>query len=816
MRGAAMLTNLHPVQKSLLMLAATLALSCAPYIAAAQSVPMLVQAETMTLVAPMAAGYDVAAMGGRFISPTSGTSTNSPVRSAHVQVSVPAAGTYYLWARIAGPTDTSDALYVGIDASFDRVFPSVPGPYQWVRVETSDGSAVHGFSLGAGDHTIQVGYGEIGAKLDAVYLTADAAEVPTFTPPMRLAIEAESFNRVAPMTVGAEATALGGQYLSPTSGTSTTNPVRSADVQVSVPAGTWYLWARIAGPTDTSDALYVGIGTSFDRVFPSALGAYQWVRVETANGSGINGFSLAAGAHTIQVGYGEIGAKLDAVYLTNDSAEVPSFAPMRRVIEAETMTLTAPMMVGVDANANGAQHISATSGTNSTVPVREASTTVTAPAAGTYYLWARLKGASMDSDALYVGFNNTWDRVFPSTTGSYEWVRVENGDGSAAYGFSLSAGEHIIQVGHGEIGARLDAVYVTDDANDTPTGQTSPPLGPCVNPSGGYEGFGRNTTGGAGQSVYRVTNLNNSGTGSLRDALSVGNRCIVFDGLTAGGTINLTSQLNVRSNVTIDGFTAPSPGITLRNDAPFDDTGWPPILNISGMNNVVVRGIRVRHSPADGITIYNAFNVVVDHVSVSGFGDGAIDVTRSSHDVTIQWSILGDGNPQHNFPSLISYNAHRVSVHHNLYVRGDYRNPMCSGPSAWPPDITCDVRNNLVWDFAGHGTSVQTYGMANIINNYYYSSGRLASDGRAGTASSVINLSYGPNSVYVSGNHSRNGWNLEGRGNRSTPFSVVAPATTDAITAAKAVREKAGARNLPTWGLDATDQGYINQIPEQL
>ena len=107
--------------------------------ALAQSVPLLLQAESMTLTAPMTAGYDIAAMGGRFISPTSGTSGSNPTRNASVEVNVPA-GTYFLWTRIAGATATSDALYVGIDSSFDRVFPSAPGPYEWVRVETSDGS----------------------------------------------------------------------------------------------------------------------------------------------------------------------------------------------------------------------------------------------------------------------------------------------------------------------------------------------------------------------------------------------------------------------------------------------------------------------------------------------------------------------------------------------------------------------------------------------------------------------------------------------------------------------------------------------------
>ena len=79
------------------------------------------------------------------------------------------------------------------------------------------------------------------------------------------------------------------------------------------------------------------------------------------------------------------------------------------------------------------------------------------------------------------------------------------------------------------------------------------PTGACANPSGGYEGFGRNTTGGAGKPVYRVTNLNDNGTGSLRDALSRGNRCVVFD---VGGTISAAALLtkSVASPIAIPGF----------------------------------------------------------------------------------------------------------------------------------------------------------------------------------------------------------------------------------------------------------------------
>jgi len=52
-------------------------------------------------------------------------------------------------------------------------------------------------------------------------------------------------------------------------------------------------------------------------------------------------------------------------------------------------------------------------------------------------------------------------------------------------------------------------------------------------------------------------------------------------------------------------------------------------------------------------------NVVMDHVSVIGFGDGTIDVSDDSHDVTVQWSIFAEGNPtvSHNLLSLVKYST---------------------------------------------------------------------------------------------------------------------------------------------------------------
>jgi hypothetical protein len=379
---------------------------------------------------------------------------------------------------------------------------------------------------------------------------------------------------------------------------------------------------------------------------------------------------------------------------------------------------------------------------------------------------------------------------------------------------ALQSGEAIKLAGYRDNNAwaRVDKIVFTPVASATPaqepvpTTPTDPIIGDavgslsnCANPSGGYGGFGRNTTGGAGKPVYRVTNLKDSGTGSLRDAVSQGNRCVVFD---VAGTITLSGNLLVKgANVTIDGLTAPSPGITLRERTLV-------VQGSSGASNVVLRGIRHRHAPLgmDAIRVYNAANVVIDRVSVAGFGDGAVDVTENARDVTIQWSILGAGNPDHNMVNLVGHEAKRVTLHHNLYINGGDRHPSCTrgaGSSSLAPELVCDVRNNLVWNYKWYGTAVRHYGKANVVNNYYYTP-------EGTTAEKSIYVAEG-GIAHVSGNYSKNGWNLNSNGNRSTPYEAVALATTDAVTAAKQVVAQAGARG-PRFGLDSVDQTFLGQI----
>jgi Carbohydrate binding module (family 6) len=560
---------------------------------------------------------------------------------------------------------------------------------------------------------------------------------------------------------------------------------------VNVPSsGNYDLAVRVANTLSTPPSFHIevdGVNVSGALSVPNtgSSSSFQWV--------GKQGVALSAGKRIVKVVADQQQFSVNSISVLASATTPPiigdgvgSVSPV--TVEAESMTLSTY----------------SSEGSRIRLPSGTATGTATKPfggASGKYDMQVHVLPESDGRPTLEVHKGST-------RLTTYTYPQQTSATSFKVSGVTLSQGEQIKLVGKGNGGAyaRVDKIVLTPSSASTPPPapdpvgtptEPSPVTGACANPSSGYEGFGRNTTGGAGKTLYRVTTLNDSGSGSLRDAISQGNRCVVFD---VGGTISLGSNLSVKgANITIDGFTAPSPGITLKNRAL--------VMDSSAASNVVVRGVRSRGTASgeDAMRVRNASNVVFDRVSITGFGDGAIDVTDNARDVTIQWSILGDGLPSHNFVNLIANGGRRVTLHHNLYVNGVDRLPKCagaSGASSVSADTTCDVRNNLIWNFKQRATNVSLYGSANVVNNYYHTT----------TASQSQSVQVGEGgSAYVSGNISHGGANVNGIGNRSTPYTAVTLATTDALTAAQQVLAHAGARG-PRFTLDSVDQGYIKNI----
>lgn len=249
----------------------------------------------------------------------------------------------------------------------------------------------------------------------------------------------------------------------------------------------------------------------------------------------------------------------------------------------------------------------------------------------------------------------------------------------------------------------------------------------------GAEGYARyTTTGGRGGAVYHVTNLNDSGDGSLRWALGKsGKKTIVFD---VSGYIDLKSDIKINGNTTIAGQTAPGDGITVRYFTVRGDGG----------DNIICRYIRFRRSQvkdindgADATWGRNKNNIIFDHCSFSW----SIDEIASYYDnrnFTMQWCTLGEAlaNPghskgEHSYGGI--WGGKDASFHHNFLCHMQNRVPRFNGARYdWTGyDKTLyknslqaervDFRNCVMYNW-GNGNGCYGGpggGYINMVNNYY-------------------------------------------------------------------------------------------------
>lgn len=246
----------------------------------------------------------------------------------------------------------------------------------------------------------------------------------------------------------------------------------------------------------------------------------------------------------------------------------------------------------------------------------------------------------------------------------------------------------------------------------------------------GAEGFGKYTQGGRGGEVYIVRNLEDSGPGSLREAVSSNQkRIIVF---AVSGTIRLLSPLEILSNKTIAGQTAPGDGICIAD--------YP--VRLDG-NQIIIQYLRIRMGdryqgeegmvPGSGnddvLGASRKRHIIVDHCSLSWSTDEVCSVYNGDS-TTLQWNIIseplnysyhfetGDTDFQkHGYGGI--WGGRHFSAHHNLFAHCASRNPRFNGLRLGATEELADFRNNVIYNW-GHNTVYGGEGgRYNIVNNYY-------------------------------------------------------------------------------------------------
>lgn len=352
----------------------------------------------------------------------------------------------------------------------------------------------------------------------------------------------------------------------------------------------------------------------------------------------------------------------------------------------------------------------------------------------------------------------------------------------------------------------------------------------------GADGFGRYAQGAranATQQVYVVTNLNDAGAGSFRDAVSQPGRIVVF---AVGGIIYLQSDIVVSRNCTIAGQTAPGDGITLFNKR----------VTFTGASNTICRYLRIRlgataNSGKDASGLANGSNMILDHMSFSWGMDEVFSINwdgkgTAPDNITIQNSIIAQGlhRENHSAGGLIQTpDGGKVSLLKNLYISNKTRNPKVKGVNEFVNNVVYNWGNgNRLGDNLNYGWSGEAYIMGgssgvsevNIINNYFMSGPHTppseASPFSRGTGTFFL---YGAGNIFdnnqngvidgseVPYNSSANGYpGIADEGFKQTPFPY--PAANPVMSAAQAYQyiiEQAGS-NYPR--RDEVDGLLISEV----
>jgi len=216
----------------------------------------------------------------------------------------------------------------------------------------------------------------------------------------------------------------------------------------------------------------------------------------------------------------------------------------------------------------------------------------------------------------------------------------------------------------------------------------------------GY-GYGSVATGGT--TAYKVTNLNDSGSGSFRTGVTTSGNNVTF---SVSGTIVLKSEVGIASNVTIDGTGA---NVTIVSNS----------VSFSNSHNIIIKNMRFREGLAGdsgkcSLQGSSCHEIMVDHCSIEMGRWDCFECTGSSSNVTVEYCMIGQGVDPQYFGGLFD-GEHRISIHHNLWIDDNNRNPKLKANSQYI--------NNVVYDWIDAGGVEGGHSSApwksDFINNYF-------------------------------------------------------------------------------------------------
>jgi len=226
----------------------------------------------------------------------------------------------------------------------------------------------------------------------------------------------------------------------------------------------------------------------------------------------------------------------------------------------------------------------------------------------------------------------------------------------------------------------------------------------------GALGFGDSATGGRTGTVYHVTNLNDTGAGSFRDAVGGSNRIVVFD---VAGWITLNSAVTLQGNLTIEGQTAPGGGIGIKSGK----------ISCGAHSNIIMRYLRIvlgseTASTGDvGFNLLNSHDVIVDHCSIEFAPYDNIDGVSTDWqntpvtDISFQHTLIAD-------PIGQQFGAHSESVgsnwswYYDAFVNSHNRNPLAKTNTVFVNNVNYDNQ-------ADYTTNTSTKFSQDIVGNYF-------------------------------------------------------------------------------------------------